>query len=234
MIVYLTDLKKLKEILVLSMNEFTKRLLTSIVILIITIFFLFSESFLFAFFLVLTFIFTSREWINLSSNHNKLILASGITILILSFTAAFFLQKKNLNYFILLILISIFSDIGGYIFGKIFRGPKLTKISPNKTYSGMFGSYFTSFVVGILYIDYVSVNSIFIENKLSFLHICLLIILISSINQLGDLLISYFKRLRGFNDTGNMLPGHGGFLDRIDGLIFSILAGWVLINLFIL
>ena len=234
MIVYLTDLKKLKEILVLSMNEFTKRLLTSIVILIITIFFLFSESFLFAFFLVLTFIFTSREWINLSSNHNKLILVSGITILILSFTAAFFLQKKNLNYFILLILISIFSDIGGYIFGKIFRGPKLTKISPNKTYSGMFGSYFTSFVVGILYINYVSVNSIFIENKLSFLHICLLIILISSINQLGDLLISYFKRLRGFNDTGNMLPGHGGFLDRIDGLIFSILAGWVLINLFIL
>jgi phosphatidate cytidylyltransferase len=215
------------------MNEFTKRLLTSIVILIITIFFLFSESFVFAFFLLLIFIFTSREWINLSIKQNKLILIFGIVILILSFVAAFYLQKKNLNYFILLILISVFSDIGGYIFGKIFGGPKLTKISPNKTYSGMFGSYFAAFIIGILYIDYININSFF-KNQLSFLQICFLIFLLSSINQLGDLLISYFKRLRGFNDTGNILPGHGGFLDRIDGLIFSILAGWVLINLFIL
>ena len=211
-----------------------QRVVSSFFLIIISFYITIKGSILFNIFLIIIFIISIKEWYKMS--FNRLYFYPGVFFLILSFYTVFLMRSNDLYLFNFLILLSICiaTDIGGFLFGKLFKGPKLTKISPNKTYSGMFGSYFTSFVVGILYIDYVSVNSIFIENKLSFLHICLLIILISSINQLGDLLISYFKRLRGFNDTGNMLPGHGGFLDRIDGLIFSILAGWVLINLFIL
>jgi len=119
------------------------------------------------------------------------------------------------------------SDVGGYIFGKFFKGPKLTKISPKKTYSGMMGSYIMSILVGIFYINYLNTNLIYLELDFSNQILFFIIFFISTINQLGDLMISYFKRLKKVNDTGKLLPGHGGILDRIDGLIFSIIAGFL-------
>ena len=113
--------------------------------------------------------------------------------------------------------ICIFSDIGGYIIGKSIGGKKLTKISPNKTISGSFGSFlFSLFPLGILMILGLAEN--FSEKIILF---CLLISLAC---QLGDLIISYFKRLAKVKDTGKILPGHGGMLDRIDGVIFAIPA----------
>ena len=121
-------------------------------------------------------------------------------------------------YIYIIFLICIFSDIGGFIFGKILKGKKLTKISPNKTISGMIGSFILSISVAVIYAQkYFEINNIIIFS-----------ILISLISQFGDLIISYLKRKAQIKDTGIMLPGHGGALDRLDGLIFAIPVGLVL------
>ena len=113
----------------------------------------------------------------------------------------------------------MFTDIGGYFFGKIFKGPRLTKVSPKKTYSGVIGSFFVSQLFGLIYIKYFGRKSkILLETDPLF--IILLILFISLVSQIGDLIISYFKRKAKLKDTGNILPGHGGFLDRIDGIVF--------------
>ena len=122
------------------------------------------------------------------------------------------------------IIICILSDIGGYFFGKIFKGKKLTKISPNKTYSGMLGSFFLSIMFSFLYsfsISFVDINTIIIIS-----------LLISMVCQIGDLFISFLKRKSKVKDTGNILPGHGGLLDRIDGILFALPFGILLINYF--
>ena len=119
------------------------------------------------------------------------------------------------------IIISISSDIGGYIFGKIFKGRKLTKISPNKTYSGSIGSFILSIISGFIYLNFIDVS--FSNNSsINFIKFLLFMIFLSAVNQIGDLVISYYKRLKKIKDTGKILPGHGGLLDRIDGLIFTI------------
>ena len=127
--------------------------------------------------------------------------------------------SKNI---IFVIVICILSDIGGYIFGKTFKGKKLTKISPNKTYSGMYGSFLlsTSFVVAYSY--YYEPNNLKINILIS--------LLISLVCQLGDLFISYLKRKSKVKDTGNILPGHGGILDRIDDILYALPFGLILIN----
>jgi len=123
----------------------------------------------------------------------------------------------------LVILICVSTDIGGYVCGKIFKGPKLIKISPNKTYSGMLGSYLFSIIFVKIYIYYF--NLIEVPN------IYVLTFLISSISQIGDIIISYFKRISKIKDTGIILPGHGGLLDRTDGMIFAIPFYFIFYNL---
>ena len=123
------------------------------------------------------------------------------------------------------LLVSITSDIGGLIFGKIFKGKKLIKkVSPNKTISGSIGSLFFSFLLGFYLLDYF--------DNIPIIFFLLITFVISIISQLGDLLISYMKRKAKIKDTGNILPGHGGFLDRVDGIIFSIPIGFLLLNIF--
>lgn len=208
------------------MNEFTKRLFTSLVILIPTFFIIFYGGFLFIIFLVIIFLLTLYEWLNLCEN--KIILFLGIAVLISSFSAMLYLRKIDLYLLLFIMIISISSDIGGYMFGKLFKGPKLTKISPNKTYSGMIGSYVFTLSIGTSYIIYSNSLLIIPEIDYSLFEIVLIMLFLSSINQIGDITLSYFKRLKKVKDTGILLPGHGGLLDRIDGLIFSILAGYLL------
>tara|TARA_B100000886_G_C20184676_1_gene391654 strand:- start:97 stop:576 length:480 start_codon:yes stop_codon:yes gene_type:complete len=135
----------------------------------------------------------------------------GFIFLIFSFHTFYEISKNDL--WIVVILICISTDIGGYFFGKIFKGPKLTKISPNKTYSGMIGGYFLSLISISLVLKYIDQDLL--------IHWFVLTILISSISQVGDIIISYFKRLSKIKNTGKILPGHGGLLDRIDGMIFA-------------
>ena len=120
--------------------------------------------------------------------------------------------------FFLIVCITISTDVGGYVFGKIFKGKKISKISPKKTYSGMIGSYIISFIV---------TNSLF-KNYLEFTDLIIFILIISTSSQIGDFLISYLKRKASIKDTGNILPGHGGLLDRFDGLILAIPTGLIL------
>ena len=134
-----------------------------------------------------------------------------------SFYSAF-KYGENYKEFLFIITICIFTDIGGYIFGKIFNGPKLTKISPKKTYAGVFGGFILSLVTGYVF-WYYSFNSRILPNEELFIFI--FILFISLISQIGDLVISYFKRKAKLKNTGKILPGHGGILDRIDGMIFN-------------
>jgi phosphatidate cytidylyltransferase len=146
----------------------------------------------------------------------------GFLFLIFSFYAFYELSIELINIFYVIIICSS-TDIGGYVFGKIFKGPKLTKISPKKTYAGMIGGYILSLVSLSLIIS-------FIDYKVTLTQFFLLTILISTVSQLGDIVISYFKRLSKIKNTGKLIPGHGGLLDRIDGMIFAFPL-YYLINL---
>ena len=140
----------------------------------------------------------------------------GHIFLLLSFYSAYLIRGENENslyMFLAVLLICISTDIGGYIFGKILKGAKLTKISPKKTYSGVFGGYLLSIIVANSFIDYVDLNFHIKE--------FVIVIVISTISQIGDITVSYFKRLSKIKNTGNLIPGHGGILDRIDGMIFA-------------
>ena len=201
------------------LKEFEKRLLSSLILIPIAIFFIIKGSLFFIFFLSLLFLATSYEWIKMIKNNN-LIIFFGIIFLSFSFYTAFYIRENSgLVFFLFIIIICIFTDIGGYVIGKIFKGPKLTKISPNKTYSGVIGSFLFSLIAGIIYINYFNTELKNISNPIILL---LVILFISLISQIGDLIMSFFKRKAKLKDTGNILPGHGGLLDRMDGLIFVV------------
>ena len=195
-------------------NELKKRVLSSIIVIPISFFFIIKGSFYLIFFLSAILLITIYEW-NKICKKNILLKFLGILFLIFSLFSAYYLREyEGLDYFFFVILVCIFTDIGGYIFGKVFNGPKLTKISPNKTYAGMIGSFALAFTAGFFYIEYVS------EMKSPELATFIIIFFISSVSQVGDLVISFFKRIAKIKNTGKILPGHGGLLDRIDGLIF--------------
>tara|TARA_B100001057_G_scaffold430031_1_gene456506 strand:- start:209 stop:841 length:633 start_codon:yes stop_codon:yes gene_type:complete len=195
-------------------NELKKRVLSSIIVIPISFFFIIKGSFYLIFFLSAILLITIYEW-NKICKKNILLKFLGILFLIFSLFSAYYLREtEGLDYFFFVILVCIFTDIGGYIFGKVFNGPKLTKISPNKTYAGMIGSFALAFTAGFLYIEYAS------GMKSPELATFIIIFFISSVSQVGDLVISFFKRIAKIKNTGKILPGHGGLLDRIDGLIF--------------
>ena len=129
-------------------------------------------------------------------------------------------------FFLYIISICFFTDIGGYVFGKIIGGKKLSKISPNKTISGTVGSFLFSITPLIIILNF---NYLDFELNLNNIIFCLCISLIS---QLGDLFISFIKRKAKIKDTGHILPGHGGVLDRLDGIIFAVPFSYLLLRLF--
>ena len=201
-------------------KELIKRLLSSIFIIPFSLFFIIKGNIFFNLFLAICFLISFLEWHAMSKHKFYNIL--GHLFLIISFYSFYYVRnnlgEESLYIFLFLVFICVSTDIGGYLFGKILKGPKLTKISPNKTYAGVFGSYILSIFLGKILINY---SILFSNINLKF-HVndLILIIIISSISQIGDIFISYFKRLSNIKDTGRLIPGHGGILDRIDGLIF--------------
>ena len=207
-------------------QETIKRILSSIIIIPIALFFIIKGSVYFIFFLIIFFLITSYEWFKMTKD--KIHLFLGIIFLFLTFYATYLLRGSTLielKIFLFVLLVCVATDIGGFTFGKFFKGPKLTKISPNKTYSGVIGGYFLSIICSNLYVNEYTV---FIPTDIELL---ITVFLISSVSQLGDLLISYFKRLSKIKNTGKILPGHGGLLDRVDGIIFAVPFAYFLFKL---
>ena len=172
--------------------------------------------------IIIVCLFCVYEWNRIFKKKNYIYLI-GLLILLLFFLSLlkiYNLKEYNLK-FLWLILIAWLTDIGGYIFGKLLGGPKLIKISPNKTWSGAFGSLFLSqFACLVFFLD--------TNYRLNF-NTFLLQFLLSVIGQIGDILMSYIKRINDKKDTSNFIPGHGGFLDRVDGLIWIFIFGNLII-----
>ena len=172
--------------------------------------------------IIIVCLFCVYEWNRIFKKKNYIYLI-GLLILLLFFLSLlqiYNLKDYNLK-FLWLIFIAWLTDIGGYIFGKLFGGPKLIKISPNKTWSGAFGSLFLSqFACLVFFLD---TNYILNFNTFLFK------LLLSVIGQIVDILMSYIKRINDKKDTSNFIPGHGGFLDRVDGLIWIFIFGNFLI-----
>ena len=195
-------------------QELIKRILSSIILLPITFFIIINGSFLFTFFILICLAITIYEWHMMSKK--KLYRVFGFIFLFLSFYTIYKIRIDINDYSFLLFItiICVSTDIGGYVFGKILKGPKLTKFSPKKTYAGMIGGYLLSIISVIIFVNFYFIEVLTIKWFI-------FVILISTISQLGDIIISYFKRLSKIKDTGKIIPGHGGLLDRIDGMIFA-------------
>jgi phosphatidate cytidylyltransferase len=194
-------------------EELIKRILSSIILIPVTFFFIIQGSFLFIFFILICLCAIIYEWHMMSKKKSYRIF--GFIFIFVSFYTIYKLRIGNDYWFLLFItIICVSTDIGGYIFGKIFKGPKLTKFSPNKTYAGMIGGYLLSIITSII------LTNLYFSNDLA-INWFIFAILISTISQLGDIIISYFKRLSKIKDTGKIIPGHGGLLDRVDGMIFA-------------
>jgi len=219
-------------------RELQKRILSSIILIPIALFFIFQGPVFFAFFISIFFLTSSYEWVKMNKKDSFKVL--GLVYLLLICYLTYLFRQNFFFQFILVLIVCIFTDLGGYIFGKIFKGPKLIKISPKKTYAGLIGSFILSIIAALIYVKYINLGQaayleiqyLLLENDLENFNLYFLIIIlfISLISQIGDLIISYFKRSAKVKDTGNLLPGHGGLLDRVDGIIFAIPATYILFD----
>ena len=220
-------------------KELQKRIFTSFILTFVLLFCLFLNKFSWLILLIIASIISFIEFNNLLKKIWKKNKLSNYLISLIFFVYLLFfiysasqIYQKSLTGLIFILMICIFSDIGGYIVGKTIGGKKLTKISPNKTISGTIGSFVFSLVPLVIYL---LIYKITINNDFKISNIVLIVFLslsISFICQLGDLLISYFKRKAKVKDTGSLLPGHGGMLDRIDGIMFGITSAFIINFLF--
>ena len=199
-------------------NELTKRVISSLILIPVVLFVIIEGSILFNLFISICFVITAYEWLQMSKLNIQKIF--GLFFIIISFYTVYKIRNDfNQDYFriLLITIICISTDTGGYICGKLLKGPKLTKFSPNKTYAGVIGSFLFSIIITILFFELTSkiYNYKYTEETFIF------VLAVSLVSQIGDIIISYFKRLFKVKDTGNIIPGHGGILDRIDGMIFA-------------
>ena len=226
----------------MTSKDLSKRLITSIFLI-----FLLGLSFSYSYILIISLILVSFiSWIEFQGLMTKIfrkknfkinffkISTNGLSLIYLTiFSAIIFsgISQDNFKMSMLyLFSICICSDVGGLLFGKIFKGKKLTKISPNKTISGSIGSFLLSLCLVPIF------HFLLVDQFSNLLNLIVLAILVSFFCQLGDLFISFLKRKAKVKDTGDILPGHGGLLDRIDGMILAMPLGifiWKFLILFI-
>lgn len=219
-----------------------RRVITSILLLLILFLCLFLNKYSWLLLIIVASIISFFEFINLikkirKRNKSTIYLANVICLFYLYFFILLTYQDGRIQIFNTLYVLSIcmLTDIGGYVVGKLFGGKKLTKISPNKTISGCIGSFVFSLfsIISIIYYDKFYLKSFgFNLTSTDYLKNIFFILFISFICQAGDLFISYFKRKAKVKDTGIILPGHGGLLDRIDGIIFALPIAFILLKIF--
>ena len=208
------------------MNNLQKRIFTSFILSVVLLIALFLNKYSWLILLIIASIICFFEFNNIAKKiwkrkKTSIYFANLISFFYLIFFtySAYEIYKSGLSKIIFILLVCIFTDIGGYVVGKSIRGKKLTKISPNKTISGTIGSFIFSLIpIIIFYLFYniTTTNIIILTLTILFCLFC------SLVCQMGDLFISYLKRKAKVKDTGAILPGHGGILDRVDGIIFAL------------
>ena len=216
-------------------KQFFYRILTSI-FLFFAIYLMFIDNIVLILFLSIIFIISYYEFykliilikMNLKLSYFNSIFYNILFFLYLSFFTIIIYysleHENNDKIFILFILfICILNDVGGIFFGKLIGGKKLTKISPNKTIAGSIGGFFLSFLSLLFFLAFIS--------NYSFFNLLILSIATSFFSQIGDLFVSFLKRKAKVKDTGKILPGHGGMLDRVDGILLGLPLGIVIFNL---
>jgi phosphatidate cytidylyltransferase len=211
-------------------NNLKQRVFTSLVLLTF-VFLIFSFNIFLIYFLIIMGVLSILEFIQIiniifKNKFRRILINLFFIIYIFIFCILFFLfsNLEGLKLILFILLLScVSSDIGGYIFGKIFRGPKITKISPKKTYAGAAGSFLLTLIIMYLFSFY------FID--LQYYKIIFISFMTSLFCQLGDLFFSLLKRKAKLKDTGKILPGHGGVIDRLDGIFFGIPVGFVSLTL---
>ena len=217
------------------MKNLNKRILTSLLLFLLIYFSLKNLLILFVTILLINFIVLSELKMILKKIFKKNHLNQTLFLLFFTTYMVFFStliwtyllpeQIFSTISLMLILVICISTDVGGYTFGKVIGGKTFTKISPKKTYSGIVGSFIFSYIAATIFKIFFG-N--YLEIKMNFL---VLILVISTVSQLGDLTISFLKRKANIKDTGSILPGHGGILDRIDGILFALPLGIILISI---
>lgn len=198
------------------MSNLLKRSFSSILLGPLVIFLIFKGGIYFNTLLIVCFICGLYEIFKLKKNKSKIIIF--LIFLIFIFSSYKLRNLSNgVEYFFLIIGITWLSDIGGFTFGKYIGGKKINIISPNKTYIGFFGSILFS------QLSFVILNFLNIKISNNLIVTSLVFVISSFLVIAGDLIFSYFKRLENIKDYSNLIPGHGGLFDRIDGLIFLII-----------
>lgn len=214
--------------------ELFKRTISSIFLMGLIFLSTLINDYIFLSILFVVIIFSWIEWIKiiekirLKKIYHLIHIILFLIYLLIAFIISFNVFLIDKYFFMTILMICIFSDIGGYVFGKTFKGKKLTKISPNKTISGSIGSFILSYI-GFFVIYFYFNDLLFV--RLEIVVLVFTPFFISFICQLGDLFISYFKRKAKIKNTGNIIPGHGGLLDRIDGVIFALPIGFIILSL---
>ena len=215
-------------------SELLKRSISSLFLISLIFMTALVNDYIFLSMLFIVVIFSWIEWIKIIEKirfkkvYRVIHILFFLIYLLMAFIVCFNVFVIDKYFFLTILMICIFSDVGGYVFGKTFGGKKLTKISPNKTISGSIGSFVLSYIGFFVIYLYFS-NLLFVRLQIEAL--VFIPFFISLICQLGDLFISYYKRKAKIKNTGNLIPGHGGLLDRIDGSIFALPIGFIIISL---
>ena len=216
-------------------SELFKRSISSLFLMFLLFLSALINDYIFLSILFIVIIFSWIEWVSIIEKvkfkkiYRIIHIILFLIYLLIAFIVCFNVFVIDKYFFLTILMICVFSDVGGYVFGKTFGGKKLTKISPNKTISGSIGSFILSYV-GFFVIYLYFGDLLFVRLQVEAL--VFIPFFISLICQLGDLFISYYKRRAKIKNTGNLIPGHGGLLDRIDGSIFALPIGFIIISLF--
>ena len=211
-------------------KNLSERILTSLLLLFILFISIFINKYLFLALLIVSSFISFNEFNKLIKKSfkkeikyiNTVQIFSALFLILFVYTSYQIYGRSPITI-IWIISICIFSDTGGFVIGKLVGGKKLTKISPNKTIAGSVGSFLFA-LIPLIFLSLIDE----IYNDVHLAQLVIVSLLLSLICQAGDLLISYFKRKAKVKDTGSILPGHGGLLDRIDGLIFVLPAVFII------
>ncbi len=214
-----------------------KRIISALILAPCFLFAIIYGGWLLAAWLLLSFVISLYEWFGLSKRLTYFapLMFFGTVYMAISY-GSFLALREIYSLDMLLIFLGMiwFSDIGAYFVGKTIGGPKLIEhISPNKTWSGFGGALISPAIFSVLWVIVFGTDTFFDQSPWYFLYPIMftLGIILGAVGQAGDLLVSFIKRQAKVKDTGHIIPGHGGLLDRIDSMLLGAPVFLIIITL---